>query len=105
MNDMFINCKPTLFSQSILNLIMNAYESLEKSDKKIIEIKIKNEAKYVKISILDSGPGIPSEIQDKIMEPFFTTKEVGAGSGLGLSTSKGIIEEHNGKFYLMPVKS
>ena len=34
------------------------------------------------------------------MEPFFTTKEVGAGSGLGLSTSKGIIEEVNGKFYL-----
>ncbi|WP_397601577.1 ATP-binding protein [Silvanigrella sp.] len=34
------------------------------------------------------------------MEPFFTTKEVGTGSGLGLSTAKGIIEEHNGKFYL-----
>ena len=79
---------------------MNAYEALEKVNKKIIEIKIKSEAKYVKISILDSGPGIPTEIQDKIMEPFFTTKEVGAGSGLGLSTSKGIIEEVNGKFYL-----
>lgn len=100
MSEIFINCKPTLFSQVILNLLMNAYEALEKSDKKIIEIKIKNEAKFVKICILDSGPGIPKEIQDKIMEPFFTTKEVGTGSGLGLSTAKGIIEEHNGKFYL-----
>ncbi|WP_397601576.1 sensor histidine kinase [Silvanigrella sp.] len=74
MSEIFINCKPTLFSQVILNLLMNAYEALEKSDKKIIEIKIKNEAKFVKICILDSGPGIPKEIQDENHGTFFYDK-------------------------------
>jgi two-component system sensor histidine kinase DctS len=54
----------------------------------------------VKISVSDSGKGIPTDIRDKIMTPFFTTKKMGQGIGLGLSLSKRIIEAHNGTFKL-----
>ena len=51
----------------------------------------------VKISINDTGGGMTEEVRKKIYDPFFTTKEVGKGTGLGLYISYGIIEKHNGK--------
>ena len=53
---------------------------------------------YVKISIADTGIGIPEKIIDKIFEPFFSTKEAGKGTGLGLATVYGIIKNHHGHF-------
>ena len=50
--------------------------------------------------IIDSGLGIPKELQEKIMQPFFTTKGVGKGTGLGLAIVKGIVEEHKGEFMI-----
>ena len=50
----------------------------------------------VRITFIDTGPGIPEEIQEKIFDPFFTTKDVGKGTGLGLSICYGIIERHGG---------
>ena len=49
-----------------------------------------------KITISDTGTGIPKEIQNRIFEPFFTTKDIGKGKGLGLSTAHTIIKEHHG---------
>jgi CheY-like chemotaxis protein len=51
---------------------------------------------YVRLTVLDTGTGIPQEIQDKIFDPFFTTKEYGKGTGLGLSTVVGIVKGHGG---------
>ncbi|MGV0023645.1 response regulator [Phormidesmis priestleyi] len=51
---------------------------------------------YVRITIADTGQGIPPEILDRIFDPFFTTKEVGKGTGLGLSTAIGIVKNHGG---------
>ncbi len=51
---------------------------------------------HVRLSVADSGVGIPPEVMEKIFDPFFTTKEVGKGTGLGLSTIAGIVQSHCG---------
>ena len=53
----------------------------------------------VRLTIRDTGPGIPAEILPRIFDPFFTTKEVGQGTGLGLAITYGIIQEHGGTIH------
>jgi C4-dicarboxylate-specific signal transduction histidine kinase len=93
-------CRPSQMAQVIINLITNAYEANQTSKEKWIEISIEEStaSNYLTFYIRDSGKGVP----DKILAPFFTTKEIGKGTELrlGLSISKKIIEEHSGEFYL-----
>lgn len=82
--------------QVIMNVIFNSIDALKKGGEiKIVTALEDND--YVTISIADNGAGIPTEDFDKIFIPFFSTKEVGKGIGLGLSICHGIIEEHNGR--------
>ena len=89
-----IACSPSQVNQVFLNILTNAAQAIE--DKGTIKIKSYHDDDNVYISIRDSGMGIAEEHLKKIFDPFFTTKPVGQGSGMGLSISYKIIEQHNG---------
>lgn len=81
--------------QAFLNIISNAEQATSKQA--AITIKTQVTANEITVSISDNGSGIAQEHLNKIMDPFFTTKEPGKGTGLGLSISQKIVEEHNGR--------
>ncbi len=81
--------------QVFLNLILNAIQAMDGRGGLLI-IRSYTERGKVMVSFSDTGPGIPEDILPRIFEPFFTTKPVGEGTGLGLSVSKSIVEQHNG---------
>jgi signal transduction histidine kinase len=81
-------------SQVLVNLITNAIHALSQGGE--ILITTKKKGVFVLLTVKDNGVGMTSAIQKKIFKPFFTTKDVGQGTGLGLSVVQGIIETHNG---------
>lgn len=83
--------------QVFVNLLMNAVQAVDKNGMVLITTDFLKEKKQVEIMIRDSGHGIPPELQDKIFDPFFSTKNTGEGTGLGLSVSYGIVQEHGGE--------
>ena len=90
-----ILCYPGQLNQVILNLLTNAADAVEGEGE--VWIKTWLEADCVKICVRDTGPGIPPNIRPNIFNPFFTTKPVGGGTGLGLTVSHQIIERHGGQ--------
>ncbi len=100
-----INCCEIQIVQVLMNLLNNSLDAIEHDEHRWINIDVTNIGNQTIISVSDSGTKIPTEIAEKIMNPFFTTKDVGKGTGLGLSISKGIIENHKGRFYLDQKKS
>jgi PAS domain S-box-containing protein len=87
-------CYPDELNQVWTNLVHNALQAMDYRGTLIIEVTAQDQ--QAKISITDSGKGIPKEIQSRIFDPFFTTKAPGEGSGLGLDIVKKIIEKHQG---------
>lgn len=92
-------CRSVQIEQVIVNLIHNSFDAIENLEEKWISLSIALEGSNVVFEVMDSGRGISKELQDKILQPFFTTKEVGKGTGLGLSISLGLIEAHGGKLF------
>ncbi|HEY4490737.1 MAG TPA: ATP-binding protein, partial [Acidobacteriota bacterium] len=88
---------PHQMQQVFLNIMNNARHAIENhQDSGEIRISTTRTGKCVRISFQDNGPGILPEHLSRIFDPFFTTKPVGIGTGLGLSLSYGIIQEHRG---------
>ena len=93
------------FSRVILNLCNNAFDAMrDKLNAKKetdflphLTVQTKKQKSKVILSIKDNGPGIPIEIRDKILQPFFTTKKGTEGTGLGLSITHDIIKAHGGE--------
>lgn len=78
------------------NLIDNALDAMEANGKGVLEIKTERDKTFVKVSIIDNGPGIPEDIKSNIFDPFFTTKAIGKGTGLGLDVVSRIVKQHRG---------
>jgi two-component system NtrC family sensor kinase len=89
-----VDCYASQLNQVWMNLLVNAAQAVGDNGKVTIETKLNGN--NIVVVIADNGAGIPAELLSKIFDPFFTTKPVGVGTGLGLSTSYGIIEEHCG---------
>lgn len=90
-----IECYPGKLNQVFMNILANAIQAIHGKGK--IMIKTFREGDSILISIKDSGKGMPPEVQKRIFEPFYTTKEMGEGAGLGLSICYNIIALHGGK--------
>lgn len=101
-SDINIQCRGTQIGQIVMNLLNNGHDAVLNCPEKWVEVHVKKINDRAFIEVTDSGIGITPEVADKMMHPFFTTKETGQGTGLGLSISKGIAEDHNGSLRFDP---
>ncbi|MEK9994579.1 MAG: ATP-binding protein, partial [Hydrogenophilales bacterium] len=101
-NEIIFNFDRRLISQALINLIKNSSESIFSNNKNVtegaIEITLNDLDDQVSIQIKDNGIGFPSADTDKLLEPYYTTREM--GTGIGLSVVKNIIEVHKGQIKL-----
>lgn len=109
-DDIMILGDQTQMHQVIINLCVNAAQAMENRDGTITvsaesvpfmnthdgPFKTLPSGKYLKLTVHDDGPGISPEIIDRIFDPYFTTRETGKGSGMGLAVVHGIVENHGG---------
>ena len=98
--DLIIEADFIRLSKVMYNLLDNAFYAVQELEEKWIAFEVRLDGASVWISVIDSGTGINSDVKRRIMEPFFSTKDVGHGIGLGLSVSKGIIESCGGELVL-----
>ena len=95
-----VDCYPSQLNQVLMNILANAIEALEKQPDPEIAIATEVKQDFVNIRIKDNGPGIPQALQPQILDPFFTTKPVGKGTGIGMSISYQIVtQRHKGQLY------
>jgi len=96
-----VPCYPMQIKQVFMNLLVNACQAIEEAvgqsgEVGTITLETRTREDGVVVIVRDTGPGISPEHQARIFDPFFTTKKVGAGTGLGLSTSFNIVQRHGG---------
>ena len=86
---------PGALNQIVLNLVKNAADASSGSDARI-EVSIREEKGWVFVDVADNGEGIRTDVMDRLFEPFYTTKDAGAGTGLGLAMCQNIAKAHGG---------
>lgn len=90
-----VQCRPSRLNQVFMNLLINAGQAIDQSG--TIRIETGTLGAEIWVEVCDSGSGIKPEHLARIFDPFFTTKPVGEGTGLGLSLSYGIVQDHGGR--------
>jgi len=99
-----IHCDQHRIQQMVINLCLNGMDAMPHGGQLTVRLSRLSEAESpmtLKISVTDTGTGIPPEIRERIFEPFFTTKEQGKGTGLGLSLVHDVVKEHEGRLEVM----
>lgn len=96
----WVRVRPIEITQSLVNLIVNACDAIRDRSEKWIRIGSTVADKKVMIEVTDSGEGIPVAHREKIMEPFFTTKPPGKGTGIGLSITRSLLHSNGGELNL-----
>jgi signal transduction histidine kinase len=96
-----VSCLPGEINQAFLNIIVNAAHAIGDvvagtEQRGTITVVTRTEGDHAVIEISDTGAGIPDAIKSRIYDPFFTTKEVGKGTGQGLAITRSVIEKHQG---------
>lgn len=94
-----VECLPSQINQVVMNLLVNATQAMG-AERGRITLRTGANDEWVWIEVADNGCGIPAESLQKIFDPFYTTKPVGQGTGLGLSLSYGIIRRHGGEIHV-----
>ncbi len=100
-----VNGRKAELLQVFINLFNNACDAIESLPEKWINVEILNENDLLRVNVIDSGKGIPQDVQEKMMQAFFTTKDLGKGTGLGLYISSLIMQNHGAKFSIDGQKS
>jgi signal transduction histidine kinase len=98
-DDLLVRGSKTAIVHLLVNLLMNASEALreEPGDRKpVIQVTAEEGEGCVRVSVRDNGPGVPEQDLEQVFDPFFTTRTVGEGLGLGLSICHGIVKNHGG---------
>jgi two-component system NtrC family sensor kinase len=90
-----IDCYPALLNQALMNLVANSMDAITGPGRITVASRVTPDG--YRIEVRDSGSGIPADLRDRVFEPFFTTRAVGQGMGLGLSITNSIIEKHGGR--------
>lgn len=98
--DIEICCRSVEILQVLLNLLNNSLSAVAELEQKWVEISVQEFDADVEVWVTDSGTGIPAEIHSRLFQPFFTTKPIGSGTGLGLSTSRAVALDHQGDLFL-----
>jgi signal transduction histidine kinase len=98
--DLRIRGRGGQIQQVLMNLLTNAAQACGDGGG-TIWVRAHRDGDGVRISVRDSGPGVPEAVRGHIFDPFFTTKEVGEGTGLGLAISSRIVKSHGGRIELV----
>jgi two-component system NtrC family sensor kinase len=80
-----------------LNLLGNAFDATDGQASRRVQVLGSSDGLEYRIVVQDNGPGVPEKLRAKVLEPFFTTKPVGKGTGVGLSISRSLVERHGGR--------
>lgn len=95
-----VRALPGELNQVWTNLVDNALDALEETANATLTLATSYDEHFVRVNVIDNGPGVPEPVQNQIFDPFYTTKTLGKGTGLGLDVALKIVQQHRGEIKL-----